>query len=191
MLSVSKLIRNGYYYLRSITSVRIYCPSLPKKAYMYVGLRVQCLLSCSIRGKTEFSTQVFSILLPPYNTKCNENPSRESRVVPCGRTDATMLKVALRNCANAPKNAAALDEEERFPSGIISLGNLRENSEKYRLSDIITNSLHIMLTLSTNEPTKIIHTVKRNDHDLNCGLCHCLILICIECKQSRKFSTAQ
>jgi len=119
VLIASKLIRNDYYYLRSITSVRIYCPSLPKKAYMYVGLRVQCLLSCLIRGKTEFSTQVLVPSSPTYNTKCHENPSRESRVVPCGRTDATMLKVALPNCANAPKNAAALDEEERFPPGII------------------------------------------------------------------------
>jgi hypothetical protein len=100
-------------------------------------------------------------------------------------------KITLRNCANTPKNAAALDEEVRFPSSFISLGNLRENSEKYRLSDIITNSLHIMFTLSTNKPIQILHTVRRNGHDLNCGPGHCLILICIDCKQSRKFSTAE
>jgi hypothetical protein len=36
--------------------------------------------------------------------KFNQNPSRGSRVVPCGRADTTKLIVAFRNFAKAPKN---------------------------------------------------------------------------------------
>ena len=42
------------------------------------------------------------------NMKFHENPSSESRVVPCvqtdGRTNMTKLTVTIRNFANAPKN---------------------------------------------------------------------------------------
>ena len=37
------------------------------------------------------------------NIKFHENPSSESRVVPCGPTDMTKLIVAFRNFVNAPK----------------------------------------------------------------------------------------
>jgi len=37
------------------------------------------------------------------NVKFHENPSSESRVVPCGWTDMTKLIVAFCNFANAPK----------------------------------------------------------------------------------------
>jgi hypothetical protein len=39
------------------------------------------------------------------NTKLQENPSSGNRVVPCGRTDKTLLILAFRNFATAPKNA--------------------------------------------------------------------------------------
>jgi hypothetical protein len=55
--------------------------------------------------KLEFSRQVFE-KKKSSNIKFNQNPSSESRVVPCGRTDGRTdikLKVASRNFANAPK----------------------------------------------------------------------------------------
>jgi hypothetical protein len=38
-----------------------------------------------------------------YSVKFHKNPSSESRVVPCGRTDMKKLKGSFRNFANAPK----------------------------------------------------------------------------------------
>ena len=59
--------------------------------------------------KFEFSRQIFeksSII------EFHQNPSNESRVVPCGQTDRHMTKliVAFRNIANAPKNGTATCE---------------------------------------------------------------------------------
>ena len=72
---------------------------------MYIGLHVQCpLYSCPILNYLEFSRQ---ILQKYSNTKCHENQSGGSRVVPCGQTDGwlymTKLIVAFRNFANVPK----------------------------------------------------------------------------------------
>jgi len=50
--------------------------------------------------KLEFFRQNFEKY---SNIKFNENPASGSRVTPCGRTDMTMLIVAFRNFANAPK----------------------------------------------------------------------------------------
>jgi len=58
--------------------------------------------------KLEFSRQIFEKY---SNIKFNENPSIESRVVPCGRTDGqlgrrtdmTQLIVPLRNFEKEPK----------------------------------------------------------------------------------------
>ena len=61
--------------------------------------------------KHEFSRQVFKKYL---NTKFNENPYSESRVVPsggaCGWSDRHMIKliVAFRNFVNAPENATRI-----------------------------------------------------------------------------------
>jgi hypothetical protein len=51
--------------------------------------------------KFEFSRQIFEKYA---NIKFHKNPSSGSRVVPCGQTDMTKLRVAFRNFANAPKN---------------------------------------------------------------------------------------
>jgi hypothetical protein len=51
--------------------------------------------------KVEFSRQ---ILQKYSNTKFKENPSSESRVVPCGLADRMKLIVAFLTVANAPKN---------------------------------------------------------------------------------------
>ena len=50
--------------------------------------------------KLEFSPQIFEIY---SNIKFHENASSGSRVVPCGRTDTTKLRVALGNFAKASK----------------------------------------------------------------------------------------
>jgi hypothetical protein len=53
------------------------------------------LYSCPILMKLEFSVQVF---IKPSSIEFHENPSSESHVVPCGRTDMTKLIVAFRFC---------------------------------------------------------------------------------------------
>jgi hypothetical protein len=63
--------------------------------------------------KHEFSWHIFEI---SSNLKFHENPSSWSRVVPCGRTDTTKLKVAFRNFANAPKNSTNLTVKKRYQS---------------------------------------------------------------------------
>jgi hypothetical protein len=60
--------------------------------------------SCPNLIKLEYSQQI----IEKYsNTKFYGSPFSRSRVVPCGRvdgqTDMTMLTVAFRNSANAPK----------------------------------------------------------------------------------------
>jgi len=57
--------------------------------------------SCHNLTKSEPSNHIFE---KNSNIKLHRNPSRESRVVPCGQeTDMTMLAVAFRNFVNAPK----------------------------------------------------------------------------------------
>jgi hypothetical protein len=51
--------------------------------------------------KYEFSRQIVEKVL---NIKFHQNRSNGSRVVPCGQTDMTKLRVAVRDFANAPKN---------------------------------------------------------------------------------------
>ena len=53
--------------------------------------------------KLEFSRQIFEKY---SNIKSRQYPSNGSRVVPCGRTDVTRLRVAFRNFADAAKNQA-------------------------------------------------------------------------------------
>ena len=54
--------------------------------------------------KLEFSQQIFE---KSSNVKFHQNPSSESRVVPCGRTDGqlniTKLTVTSRNFENTPR----------------------------------------------------------------------------------------
>jgi hypothetical protein len=57
--------------------------------------------SCQVSIKLEFSRQIFEKY---SNVICRENPTSESRVVPCGRTDMKKLIVAFRNFVKAPKN---------------------------------------------------------------------------------------
>jgi hypothetical protein len=60
--------------------------------------------SCKILMKLEFSSRVFKKY---SNVKFYNNPSSESRVVPCGQTDGwtdiTKVIVAFRKFCNAPK----------------------------------------------------------------------------------------
>jgi hypothetical protein len=64
--------------------------------------------SCPILMKLEFSQ---NILEKYSNDKCHENPTSETRIIPCGktdkrtdrRTDLTKLTVAFRIFAEAPK----------------------------------------------------------------------------------------
>jgi len=67
---------------------------------MYSVLHVSTVYSCLILMKLEFSPQIFEIY---SNIKFHENASSGSRVVPCGRTDTTKLRVALGNFAKASK----------------------------------------------------------------------------------------
>jgi len=55
--------------------------------------------SCQILTKFEFSSQIFEKC---SNTKLLENPSRGSRIVPCGRTDMTNLMPSFRNFVISP-----------------------------------------------------------------------------------------
>jgi hypothetical protein len=57
--------------------------------------------SCQLSIKLEFSRQIFENYA---DIKFQENPSRGSRAVPCGRRDLRKQTVALRNFANAPEN---------------------------------------------------------------------------------------
>jgi hypothetical protein len=56
--------------------------------------------SCHILINLELSRQFFEKYA---YFKFYENPSNDSRDVPCGRTDMTKLIVTFRNFANAPK----------------------------------------------------------------------------------------
>ena len=73
----------------------------------HIGLHVMCRCSCPIGMKLEFSRQSFENY---SNIIFHENPSKGSRVAPCGQTgvqterDITKLKVAFRNFTKAPKN---------------------------------------------------------------------------------------
>jgi len=62
------------------------------------------LHSCPILLKLEFSRHIFEKY---SNIRFHENPSSESRAVPCGqtdgRTDVTKLIAAFLNFVNAPK----------------------------------------------------------------------------------------
>ena len=54
--------------------------------------------------KFAFSGQIFAEV---SNNEFHQNPISGSRVVPCEQMDMTMLTVAFRNFANAPKNQHA------------------------------------------------------------------------------------
>jgi len=74
---------------------------------MYIGLHVKYPLFLSYFNKILiFSTDFRKIL--KYLHKLHENPTRESRVVPCERTevqtDMTKLIVFPRNFSNDPKS---------------------------------------------------------------------------------------
>jgi len=58
-------------------------------------------VSGQILMKLEVSGQIFGT--PSNVIKFHEIPSSGSRVVPCGRTDMTKLRVAFRNISNARK----------------------------------------------------------------------------------------
>jgi hypothetical protein len=70
-----------------------------KAPFILVRFNETCIFSTVIRKKYS-------------NTEFHENPSSESRVVPCGqkggRTDMTKRTVAFRNFAKAPKNYSFL-----------------------------------------------------------------------------------
>jgi hypothetical protein len=66
------------------------------------------LYSCQVLKKLELAQQIFEKY---SNIKFHENSPSGSRVVLCGqmdgrRTDMTKLIVAIRNFANAPKDAS-------------------------------------------------------------------------------------
>jgi hypothetical protein len=69
---------------------------------MYIGLQVKYPLF----SPDFHETWIFWTDFRTTNIKFRENPTGESRVIPCGRTDMTKLIVAFRNTANAPKNGA-------------------------------------------------------------------------------------
>ena len=83
---------------------------------LFVCFLVFCLFVC-FNDNWIFSTEFRKII----KTKFHENPSKGSRVVPCGgrdgRTDMTKLTVAFRNFAEASKNVysnrhSALQQQE-------------------------------------------------------------------------------
>jgi hypothetical protein len=80
---------------RSKYNLEKYC-----QAYENIFMRSYCR---QILTKFDFSLQIF--FLNSSNIKFYENPSSESPVVPCGRTDGqtdmTQLIVAFRNFAKA------------------------------------------------------------------------------------------
>ena len=74
---------------------------------MYFGLHVKYRLFLS--DFNEFAGQSFR----KYSyIKFHENPSSESRVVACGRTEMTKLRVAFRNFANSPDKKLLNANEE-------------------------------------------------------------------------------
>jgi len=68
---------------------------------MYICLRVKYPLFLLDVNETYIFSKEFWKILKGQVSK--ENPSSESRVVPCGRTDMTTLTVAFRKFAKAPK----------------------------------------------------------------------------------------
>ena len=68
-------IENIYHFKKNLTKYRQKCRNVFMQSGRY---------SCRILMKLEFSRQVFE---KSSNVKFNQNPSRESRVVPCGQTD--------------------------------------------------------------------------------------------------------
>jgi hypothetical protein len=60
--------------------------------------------------KLEFSQPIFEKKL---NIKFNQNPSSQSRVVPCGQTDGHEVITAFRNFAKVPKN------DKSFPTTLL------------------------------------------------------------------------
>jgi len=67
-----------------------------------IGLHVNYPLFLSDFNKTWISTRQIFEKTPQY--EISWNPSRGSRVVPCGQTDMTKLIIAFRNFTNAPWN---------------------------------------------------------------------------------------
>ena len=68
---------------------------------MFICFHVNYPLFLSDINNTWIFRQIF---WRPPNIKFHENPSSESRVIPCGRTDMTQLTVVFRNFAYEPKN---------------------------------------------------------------------------------------
>jgi hypothetical protein len=74
--------------------------------------------------KFEFSRQIFD---KSSSIKFYQNPSNGSRVVPCGQTDMTKLRVTFRNFANAPKNAGRCELWKKEDE---ELKRIRENIDE-------------------------------------------------------------
>jgi hypothetical protein len=68
---------------------------------MYVGLHVRYRLFLAILIELEFSQHIFEKYC---SAKFHENPSNESRVVPCGRMEGRMLIVVYYTSANVPND---------------------------------------------------------------------------------------
>jgi len=119
--------------------------------------------SCPILMELEFSRQFFEKC---SNIKFHENPSIESRVVPCvlteGRTDMTKLIVVFRNFSNAPKNRQTGSQSVRAKSEMEedcagSQSPTMDGLQCVRERIIPELRYHSISTLTVNSTSKLLH----------------------------------
>ena len=96
-----------YIGLHESTRYSVYRSSCKVPVILYIGLHVKYPFFLSYSNETSIFSQDFR--KKTYsNMKFHENPTSESRVFPCGRTERqtsmTKLKVLFHNFRNASKN---------------------------------------------------------------------------------------
>jgi len=81
---------------------------------MYICVHVKCPLFKSDYNKTNFLEKFSRQIFEKYSSiKFHENPSSNSRVVPCRRTNMTKLIVFFRNFAINELTAVPVFQEKR------------------------------------------------------------------------------
>ena len=104
---------------------------------MYIALHVKYPLFLSDFNET----WIFSSFEKSSNINFQENTSSGSRVVPCGRTHMTKLKVAFRYFANAPK-------KEHFYHTVTTLPPVNGYMSLAADTSTRINAVHIRLIIS-------------------------------------------
>jgi hypothetical protein len=140
--------------------------------------------------KLEFSGQIFE---KSSNIKFHENPSSDSRVVPCGRTDGrtdiTKPTVPSRNFANAPKmHHPAIFYKQGHFSRILCMLRVPPTSSPFDFNTQITFAVRckfwsfhyaVFFSLLLQPPSQMGNTqnaVKLNSPKKRTELSRCLVI---------------